>query len=188
MQEDVNSWALLIEFIKADYYQTFGKVISFSGFMKAYFRSVGGFKFSVWLRIVRFFYLQDKKLLCTISKLIYKHYMIKYGIEILYTARIGKGLVIHHFGGITFGIETMGENCSVRPGVVIGNNGYQEGKPVIGNNVLFGVGCKVIGKIKIGDNVIIGANAVVTHDVPDNVVVAGIPAKILRNNTPILEK
>ena len=71
---------------------------------------------------------------------------------------------------------------------MIGNNGYQEGKPVIGNNVLFGVGCKVIGKIKIGDNVIIGANAVVTHDVPDNVVVAGIPAKILRNNTPILEE
>ena len=53
---------------------------------------------------------------------------------------------------------------------------------------MFGVGCKVIGKIKIGDNVIIGANAVVTHDVPDNVVVAGIPAKILRNNTPILEE
>lgn len=45
---------------------------------------------------------------------------------------------------------------------------------------MFGAGCKVLGKIKIGNHVIVGANAVVTHDVPDNSVVAGIPARVIR--------
>ena len=49
-----------------------------------------------------------------------------------------------------------------------------------GDRVQFGVGCKVIGNVHLGNNVVIGANAVVTKDVPDNCVVAGVPAKILR--------
>lgn len=52
--------------------------------------------------------------------------------------------------------------------------------PSIGNNVVFGTGSKAYGEIVIGDNVIVAPNAVVTHDVPSNCIVAGIPAKIIK--------
>jgi serine O-acetyltransferase len=53
-------------------------------------------------------------------------------------------------------------------------------RPTIGDNVTIGAGAKVLGGINIGDNVTIGANAVVTKSLPDNVVAAGVPAKIIR--------
>lgn len=68
----------------------------------------------------------------------------------------------------------------MRPGVVIGKKlSHNTGGAIIGNNVSFGVGSKVIGEVNIGSNVIIGANAVVTKDVPDNCIVAGIPARVI---------
>lgn len=58
--------------------------------------------------------------------------------------------------------------------------GGSDGFPRIGDNVLIGTGSCVLGNIKIGNNVIIGANSVVLSDVPDNVVVAGNPAKVIK--------
>lgn len=74
----------------------------------------------------------------------------------------------------------MGENCTIQSGVVIGNVGDSDHRPVIGNKVNFGLGCKVYGKIHIGNNVSILPNAVVTKDVPDNAIVGGVPAKIIK--------
>lgn len=63
--------------------------------------------------------------------------------------------------------------------MVIGNRHTEDDRPTIGNNVSFGVGSKAFGAIKIGNNVFVAPNAVVTKDVPDNCVVAGVPAKII---------
>ena len=75
----------------------------------------------------------------------------------------------------------IGKNCNISQGVTIGqsNRGKRAGVPVIGDSVFIGPGAKIFGAITIGNNVAIGANAVVTSDVPDNAVVAGIPARIL---------
>src|SRR5690348_16496188 len=100
---------------------------------------------------------------------------VLWGIELPRKARIGPGLYIGHFGGITISPETvMGAHCSISPGVVIGLSGQGErlGVPVIGDDVYIGPGAKVIGKIRIGSSVKIGANAVVYRDVPDNAVAA----------------
>ena len=180
--QDLDSFKALREYIVADYIRAMGGHFSVKGFMKAYIAGIG-FKFVVWLRITRYCYLTNKKVMLFIAKRFYKHYGVKFGFELIYTTPMGKGLVIYHMGAITIGAERIGENCSMRPQIVLGNNGYIEGKPTIGDNVSFGVGCKVIGKITIGNNVTIGANAVVTHDVPYNAVVAGIPAKIINWNT-----
>ncbi len=75
----------------------------------------------------------------------------------------------------------MGENCRLQSGMVVGNVNDQEHRPIIGNNVNFGLGCKVYGKIIIGNNVSILPNSVVTHDVPDNTIVGGIPAKTIKS-------
>ncbi|HHT7796125.1 TPA: serine O-acetyltransferase [Streptococcus suis] len=108
-----------------------------------------------------------------------KKLTIKYGVEIAKNARIGNDLIIEHFNGLTIGEGVIiGNNCRLYHQVTIGQ---KNGKyPTIGNNVIIYPGAKIFGDIKVGNNVIIGANSVINFDVPDNTVVAGNPAKILK--------
>ncbi|WP_283640772.1 serine O-acetyltransferase [Mesonia mobilis] len=76
----------------------------------------------------------------------------------------------------------MGKNCMIGTQVTVGGKSGHFEVPVIGDNVYLATGAKILGPIKIGNNVIVGANAVVIKDVPDNCVVAGIPAKIIKKN------
>lgn len=93
---------------------------------------------------------------------------------------IGYGFKIRHMGNIIVNGNSMGNYCGVTMGVVVGNKDGQENRPSIGNNVSLTLGCKIIGKITIGDNVTVAPNSVVVKDVPDNAVVSGIPATILK--------
>lgn len=103
-------------------------------------------------------------------------------IELPFTVEIGSGCFFPHVGSIVIHYRSkVGNNCTFVQDITIGlaGRGTEEGAPVIGSQVYIGAGARVIGPIVIGDNVVIGANAVVTKDVPDNAVVAGIPAKIV---------
>lgn len=102
------------------------------------------------------------------------------GRESLYicTKDIGEGLTIQHGFSTIINAKRIGKNCRVFQQVTIGFNGTQS--PIIGDNVEICCGAKVIGGIHVGNNVIIGANAVVCKDVPDNVIVAGVPSKIIK--------
>lgn len=92
----------------------------------------------------------------------------------------GFGLKIHHWGYIIVNKDArIGDNCDIYPGVVIGQTSEKK-VPIIGNNCFIGLDSKIIGDIKIGNNVIIAPNAVVTKSFPDNVVIGGIPAKIIK--------
>lgn len=101
---------------------------------------------------------------------------------IAYAGCCGKGLKIWHYGSVIIsGDARLGENCTFHGQACIGNNGITQAAPVIGNNVDFGVGCRVIGDIYIADDVKIGANAVVTKSCYEKgAVLVGIPAKILK--------
>lgn len=90
----------------------------------------------------------------------------------------GPGLCLPHYGTIVISPSAiLGENCRIH---VCVNIGLKNGKaPTIGNNVYIGPGAKLFGGIRIGDNVVIGANAVVNCDFPSNVSVAGVPARII---------
>ncbi len=102
------------------------------------------------------------------------------GMECLYicTTDIGGGLIIQHGFSTIINAKKIGKNCKIFQQVTIGYNGDEQ--PVIGDNVVVCCGAKIIGGVKVGNNVIIGANAVVCKDIPDNVVVAGVPAKIIK--------
>lgn len=113
----------------------------------------------------------------------YKHLGFKLRITI-YPNTVGPGLRIYHVGDfIHVGKKVrIGKNCTLLPGVVFGNKTEREDNRyvTVGDNCYFGLGVKIFGSIKIGDNVTVGANAVVTKNIPDNAVAAGIPVKIIK--------
>lgn len=104
------------------------------------------------------------------------------GIEIHPGAKIGKGFFIDHGTGVVIGETTeIGNNVLLYQGVTLGGTGKEKGKrhPTLGNNIVVGVGAKILGPIAIGDNVKIGANAVVLRTVPPNCTVVGVPGKVV---------
>lgn len=120
--------------------------------------------------------------LILIMRIRYKRKSIKYGFSIPINT-FGPGLNIMHRGTIVVnGNARIGENCKINVDVNIGTQmGTREETLTIGNNCYIGPGAKIFGKIKIGNNVAIGANAVVNKDFPDGVTIAGVPAKIVSN-------
>ncbi|MBI4715452.1 MAG: serine O-acetyltransferase [Nitrospirae bacterium] len=105
------------------------------------------------------------------------------GIEIHPGAVIGEGFFIDHGMGVVIG-ETarIGNNVTLFQGVTLGGTGKERGKrhPTLGNNVVVGVGAKVLGAITIGDNVKIGANSVVLESVPPDATVVGVPGRVVK--------
>ena len=104
---------------------------------------------------------------------------ISTGISIPAACSIGKGLRIHHFGGIIFHPSAvLGENCTLYHGVTIGDRGGSGGAARIGNNVLIGAGAKVIGPVSIGDGCVIGANVVVTRSMAAGTTALGAACRL----------
>ena len=105
------------------------------------------------------------------------------GIEIHPGARIGRRFFIDHGMGVVIG-ETaeIGDDVLLYQGVTLGGTGNEKGKrhPTLGNHVVVGSGAKVLGSIKIGNDVKIGAGSVVVKPVPDNCTVVGIPGRIVK--------
>ena len=98
--------------------------------------------------------------------------------------KIGKNTVFG-YGGISVVIHknaVIGKNCVIGPNLTIGGKSKSTRVPTIGSGTYLGSGSKILGDILIGQNCVVGANAVVLNDVPDNSVVVGIPAKIIRSN------
>lgn len=120
------------------------------------------------------------KIILLILKYRYKSLSIKYGFSILINT-FGPGLCIAHRGTIVInGASKIGKNCRINIDVNIGTQMGENGKaPTIGDNCFIGPGAKLFGDIKIGDNVAIGANAVVNKDFGDNVTIVGVPAKVV---------
>ena len=105
---------------------------------------------------------------------------LKYNLAIPINV-VAQGLYLPHIeGGVIVNCKSMGHNCIINSGVVIGNKGDNSNIATIGSNVQLCVGAKVIGAITIGNNVIVAPNAVVVKDVPDNCIVGGVPAKIIK--------
>lgn len=113
-----------------------------------------------------------------------RRYTYKYGFQIPTKTKIGKGLYIGHFGTIIINENVViGKNCNLSPNIIIGetNRGKNKGNPVIGDKVWIGSGSVIVGKISIGNNVLIAPNSFVNKNIPDNSIAIGNPVKIIPN-------
>ncbi len=103
------------------------------------------------------------------------------GAQISHAAEIGKGLVIYHPHGIVVGrTAVLGEFCVLAHGNVVGQRLGNGDRPIIGDRFYAATGAKMLGRIRIGNDVRVGANAVVLDSLPDGVTVAGNPARVVR--------
>lgn len=132
-----------------------------------------------WYRLANWLYRHHIPFL---PKILWKIMCVLFNSSLPASCTIGKGTVLA-YGGIGIVVHAravIGRNCVIGQNTTIGGKSGWYEEPVIGDNVHISAGARILGPIRIGNNVIIGANAVVVKDVPDNCIVAGIPAKIIK--------
>lgn len=123
---------------------------------------------------------------------LYRLHRIIYACEIHPAATLGPGCLIPHSVGLVIGPEVRtGQSCYIGQGVTLGYR-YpgrriprpDDGNPVLGDRVLIGAGAQVLGPVRIGEGAVVGANSVVTRDVPAYHLAVGIPAAIRPRRMP----
>jgi serine O-acetyltransferase len=169
IEKDINRW---VEEYKYTEYRDSPKWKALVWFLWRYpeFRNL------FYYRIVKESHLAGRMLL-EVAKLLYRRMNTLY----IYSNTIGEGLFIQHGFSTIIGAEVIGKNCWINQEVTLGFVD-ENGLPILGDNVHITAGAKVLGGVTIGDNSIVGANAVVVKDVPPNCTVVGIPAFIIRRN------
>lgn len=175
----------MLTFIKSDFYRCTASVD-----INDLFEFVlidPGFEFVFFLRFAS---LKPKsffhKRVHAFSYYFHKKLFYKYGYQIPINTKIGKGFQILHFGSIIFNpIAKIGDNCTVFPGVTIGQD-RKGHAPTIGNNVFIGSNSIIVGGIQIGSNCLIAPGSYVNFNVPDNSLVIGNPGKFFIKNEKII--
>lgn len=117
-------------------------------------------------------------------KLMLQLYRKKRNIEISEKNQIGEGLYLGHTYNITISQDAIiGKNCNIHKGVTIGreNRGSRKGAPIIGDCVYIGINATIVGKVCVGNNVLIASNSFVNCDIPDNSIVIGNPCRIINS-------
>ncbi|MEK6584676.1 MAG: serine O-acetyltransferase [Nitrospirota bacterium] len=169
----------MFENIKKDLYAVFERDPAASGKIEVLL-TYPGFHAVLLHRIAHWLWKRDVPVL---PRVISHFSRFLTGIEIHPGARIGSYFFIDHGMGVVIGETTViGNNVTLFQGVTLGGTGKEKGKrhPTLGNNIVVGVGAKVLGNIVIGDNVKIGANSVVLESVPPDSTVVGVPGRVVK--------
>lgn len=119
--------------------------------------------------------------MCIIAVLIRAFIRLVFSCDVPYQVRIGEGTVFPHdgLGMILHQDVEIGRNCRILHGVTMGGNGGL-GVPKVGDNAIIGAHALLLGAITVGNNAVVGAGAVVTKNVPNNAIVVGNPARIIK--------
>ena len=144
------------------------------------FRTLAVYRFGVWRMGIRSPII--RKFASFIYGIGFRRCRNVYGIELPYSAQLGRRVVIEHQGGIVIhGATIIGDGTIIRQGCTFGMRSLNRiaEAPTIGCNVNIGAGAVIVGDIKVGDRASIGANAVVLRDVPPDTLAIGVPAKIV---------
>lgn len=170
-------YADCVELIRSDYYRYTGQTTSF---FKMYLKTLclPPFALTFWLRIaqIRGFWYWP-------AKIIHRHYSQKFGLQVFPNMKIGYGFCMEHAICVVINPQTIiGNNVNVSQFTQIGTS--TDCAAIIGDNVSLSPMVSLVNGVHIGSNSTIGTGAVVTHDVPQNATVVGVPAKVLHYNRP----
>lgn len=158
----------------------------FGGLLSAWLYETG-FRITLLMRLRRLFHSHPLTRYGLYHLVAFFHHRtgVRHGVFIKFTTKIGGGLYLPHALNIVVNHRCqIGSNCNLSQSVTLGaaNRGDRAGSPTIGDKVYIAPGAVIFGAINIGDHAAIGANCVVTKDVPTNGVVVGVPGKIISMN------
>ena len=166
-----NGWSELKYLWYSDLYRYVGKP-SKRDYIRGLSRNIG-YRYTFLMRLCAYLSRNEKNIVKKIAFRFFYELLrsnsIRSGVQIAYYSKIGSGLYLPHPISIVVHEEAViGKNCSISHGVTIGqlHRGDRKGCPEIGDNVHIAPGAVILGKIKIGNNVAIGANSVVDKDTP----------------------
>lgn len=171
---DVGFWSLVAEDLRTHDGDIFSQ-----GFWAVFWHRFGNWRMSVKPKLLRASF-------SLFYKIMYKCTQIFCGIKIDYAVPIGRRVKFEHFGGVIAGARQIGDDVIIRQNTTIGIARMEDlnGKPIIENGVNIGAGAALLGDIVIGAHSVIGANAVVTEDVPPYSLVVGVPGRIVKSLKP----
>lgn len=160
--------------LKEDY-RNHGSTFAEPGLWAVWTHRFGNWRMGIKIKILRLPF-------SILYKLFYYWLTWFLGIKLDYTVKLGRRVRLWHNGGMILGAREIGDDVHIRQNTTIGLASREDlnAKPIIGNAVEIGTGAVIVGYIRIGDGAVIGANAVVTKDVPPFTMVGGVPAKVIK--------
>lgn len=169
----IGFWALV-----AEDFRTHDSDLASQGFWALFWHRFGNWRMSIKPRALR---IPFSILYRVMAKLV----EWSAGISLPYTVQVGRRVCLEHFGSMILVAHKIGDDVIIRQNTTFGINNLdnRNDRPIIGNNVEIGTGSVILGAIHVGDNVVIGANAVVIRDIPRSCVAVGVPARIVRNKS-----
>lgn len=162
----------------AEDYRCHGSAFFSPGFWALFWHRFGNWRMGVRVRMLRIS-------LSVVYRLMTLMVNWMAGIELPYTVRVGRRVILEHFGGMILVAQSIGNDVTIRQNTTFGIARLDDrsGRPVIGDGVELGAGVVVLGRVVIGEDAVVGANAVVVKSVPPLAVVGGVPAKLIRMRT-----
>lgn len=168
--EGIGFWALIAEDFRTHDRDAFAQ-----GFWALFWHRFGNWRMSVRSRLLRVPLTLTYQMMTKFAEWVG-------GIFLPYTVIVGRRVKLEHFGGMILVADRIGDDVVIRQNTTFGIARVDDlqSRPTIGNRVDIGTGAVLVGSIEIGDDVVIGANAVVARSLPPGVVAAGIPARVIR--------
>lgn len=167
--DGIGFWALVAEDLR-----THGEFFS-QGFWALFWHRFGNARMSIRPRVLRVVFSLFYRLMLKITQWLC-------GIDLAYSVVVGRRVKLEHFGSMVLAARAIGDDVVIRQNTTFGvTSRHNLGKlPTIGDGVDIGVGSVILGDVKIGKNAVIGANSVVTKDVPAGALVGGVPARVIK--------